>query len=88
MRLPPAAVTARRQHCRFGITDDLLAFRIEVKRVASAPGDVAEVTEQGGLLAFLDFGSQGLALPNPVNEVGKVQDIVRCPFDFTNELLV
>src|ERR1035438_3145590 len=56
LRLPPRAVRAPAERRGCLIADDLARLGIKVNRVPGAPGDVAQVAEDGALLAFLDLG--------------------------------
>src|ERR1051325_2973020 len=59
--LPARAIGPAAKFGSRGVSHDLARFGIEIDGVACAPGDVAQVTQQGAPLAVLDFRVQLLA---------------------------
>ena len=72
LRLPARAILAAPELHGFGVVQDVAVFFARREHAVDAVGDVAEVAEQGALVAFLDVGVGAFAGLDAVEEVGDV----------------
>src|ERR1041385_3115443 len=86
--LPARAIGPAAKFGSRGVSHDLARFGIEIDGVACAPGDVAQVTQQGAPLAVLDFRVQLLAFTDARDEIAKVQHVVMLSGNLADELVV
>src|SRR5262249_35029827 len=69
------------------VADQATGRRVELEGVAATPGDIAQMAEESAALAVFDFCVERGTAPDPVNEVGEMNDVIRLAFEFSNCLV-